>query len=88
MDESEKGIADLQNLMQNYAAVLAKATGNSDGMLQETVSKILADIDKYEDKECLRSWAKVVGGKLLGNCAGDNGKHDSSFIDGHEYVSK
>lgn len=84
MDEFEKGIADLQNLMQNYAAVLAKATGHSDGMLQETVSKILADIDKYEDKECLRSWARVVAGRFRhDNCD----KQKRPFIDGHEYIS-
>ena len=84
MDEFEKGIADLQNLMQNYAAVLAKATGHSDGMLQETVSKILADIDKYEDKECLRSWARVVIGRIHhDNCD----KQKRPFIDGHEYIS-
>lgn len=83
MEEFEKGVTNLQALMEDYATVLAKATGESDGMLHETVSRILADIDKYEDKGCLKAWVRVVIGRIHhDNCK--NQKHP--FIDGKEYI--
>ena len=87
MEEYEKEIIDSQRILENYAIMLTKDTEDAHDLLQETVLRILTNIDKYEDKGCFRAWAKLIMQRVFLNNTKKVQKHKMTFINGHDYIN-
>lgn len=87
MEEYEKAIIDSQRALESYAIMLTKDTEKAHDLLQETLLRILTNIDKYEDKGCFRAWAKVIMQRVFLNSTKKDERHKMTFINGHDYIN-
>ena len=53
----EKEIINAQKMLENYATFLTKKPELVDDLLQETLLRILSNVDKYEEQGHFKAWA-------------------------------
>lgn len=85
--EFEKELIETSRILGDYAIYLTKSPEQADDLLQETLLRILTNIDKYEEQGCFKAWAKSIMKNLFLNSITSNQKHRSTFVNGYDYIN-